>query len=124
MEHTPENFASVHMLYVNCSVNGNQMKAFVDSGAQVSIISKEFAELCHIAHLIDTRFQGMAIGVGTQNIVGKIHACQMSIGGAFFTVSFNVLEANNMQVSSPLFDFHIVHYTTSLSYRRFCWVWI
>ncbi|GAU93255.1 hypothetical protein RvY_05221 [Ramazzottius varieornatus] len=98
MEHAPENFASVHMLYVNCSVNGKQMKAFVDSGAQVSIISKEFAELCNVGHLIDTRFQGVAVGVGTQNIVGKIHACQMSIGGAFFTVSFNVLEANNMQI--------------------------
>ncbi|XP_055342975.1 protein DDI1 homolog 2-like [Paramacrobiotus metropolitanus] len=98
LEHAPENLATVHMLYVNCSVNGVKMKAFVDSGAQISIISREFAERCHIAHLIDDRFQGMAVGVGTQRFVGKIHACQMEFGGAFLTTSFSVLDGNNMQI--------------------------
>ncbi|OQV23903.1 Protein DDI1-like protein 2 [Hypsibius exemplaris] len=98
LEHTPESMGSVQMLYVNCSVNGKQMKAFVDSGAQISIISREYAELCNIAHLIDERMQGMAVGVGTQRFAGKIHACQMEIGGAHLTTSFNVLEQGNMQI--------------------------
>ena len=35
--------------------------------------SQDFASKCHISHLVDKRFQGMAVGVGSSKIIGKVH---------------------------------------------------
>lgn len=128
----------MEMLYVDMEINGVPVKAFVDSGAQMSIMtevrveqwvcrrvfvelhavervsgkahtvawiskastahtrltfyshnrvsrqaqhtliyasltSQDFASKCHIGHLVDKRFQGMAVGVGQSKIIGKVH---------------------------------------------------
>lgn len=61
----PESLGRVLMLYINCSINNHPLQAFVDSGAQMTIMSKRTAQRVGILHLVDTRFAGVAIGVGT-----------------------------------------------------------
>ena len=48
------------------------------AGAQMTIMSKACAERCHISHLMDTRWAGIAKGVGVQRILGRIHMCESS----------------------------------------------
>lgn len=95
-EVTPESFASVTMLYIDMKVNGKKVQAFVDLGAQLTIISPKLAEEVGIAHLIDTNFRGVARGVGQGAIEGKIHSVPISVGdsGIQLPCSFYVMNTD------------------------------
>lgn len=98
MEYNPETFGTVVMLYINCHVNGFPVKAFIDSGAQTTIMSARCAERCNIMRLVDTRWAGIAKGVGVQKIIGRIHMVQMQIESDYLTTSFSVLEEQPMDM--------------------------
>jgi DNA damage-inducible protein 1 len=96
MEENPEMFGTVIMLYINCTINGQKIKAFVDSGAQMTIMSKDCAIQCGIMDMIDKRFSGVAQGVGTQRILGRIHCGTIQIGQDILSTTFSVLEDQPM----------------------------
>lgn len=81
------------MLHFKCSINGTLIEAFVDTGAQMSIMSESCANQCGLSDLIDYRYKGEARGVGKQTILGKIWLQDIDIGtGQSIPCSFTILK--------------------------------
>lgn len=97
LEEFPEAFTTVHMLYIDVKVNGVPVKAFVDSGAQSTIMNRACAERCGIMRLLDSRFAGKAVGVGSAPILGRVHMAPLTIGDHHLNSTFTVLDQGGVE---------------------------
>lgn len=79
------------MLYIESEMNGHKFQAFVDSGAQMTIMSRKFAEKVGLLEVIDKRFEGYAVGVGKGKILGKVHIAELQIKGHVFPCTITVM---------------------------------
>jgi DNA damage-inducible protein 1 len=63
----------------------------------MTIMSKSCAEKCGLLRLLDKKYSGVAKGVGTAKILGRIHLTQLQIGKSFFQVTITVLDQDGME---------------------------
>ena len=95
-EYMPETLFPVHMLFINLEINKKKVVALVDTGAQSTIMSQSLCEKCDLFNLCDTRFSGIAKGVGTGRIIGTVHAAQMKIQNKVLMAKITVLENSSI----------------------------
>ena len=91
IEHCPELYSSICMLRLRCHVNNVEVDALVDTGAQATIMSWHCAERCGVLRLVDERFDGVARGVGSRRIAGRIHLLPLKIENLYLSMSVLVL---------------------------------
>eukprot|EP00996_Jenningsia_fusiforme_P003782 NODE_4578_length_790_cov_30.439946_g4237_i0.p1 GENE.NODE_4578_length_790_cov_30.439946_g4237_i0~~NODE_4578_length_790_cov_30.439946_g4237_i0.p1 ORF type:complete len:207 (-),score=36.01 NODE_4578_length_790_cov_30.439946_g4237_i0:49-669(-) len=99
----PDVFSPVRMLYVPCSISissssskghhRESLVAFVDTGAQMTLISPQTVDRVKLDHLIDRRWRGTARGVGTTSVHGRIHLADLQLGCSVVPVSLTVVES-------------------------------
>jgi hypothetical protein len=91
IEEIPESLTSVNMLYIPSIIKDKELKLFVDTGAQISVMPLEKAFELGIDNIIDYNYQGMVHGVGKQEIIGKIHYTEIQLNDFLLGCSFTIL---------------------------------
>jgi len=72
--------------------DGVCVEMLVDTGAQSSVMSAPLARQLQLIDKLDTRYQGVASGVGQARILGKICNVNCELGHVEFPMDFIVLE--------------------------------
>lgn len=80
------------LIYVPCEINHRIVEMMVDTGAQTSVISRPLMEKLCIDKKLNREKQGVAAGVGTARILGRVENCPVQIGQACFNLYFAVLD--------------------------------
>eukprot|EP01038_Epipyxis_sp_PR26KG_P013948 gene13948-18707_t len=88
---TIKSSTSFNPIQVTCEINGFQVPAIIDTGAEISVMSSSCARRCRVSNLIDTKYCGKVVGVGSSDILGGIDSLSMKIGGLNFNNKISIL---------------------------------
>lgn len=88
----PEFFFPVDMIYIPIKLHNNIINAFVDTGAQMSIIGKDIVEKLGLMERINTDYKTTLVGVGQSNSLGKIFNLEIELGGYLLNINATVVE--------------------------------
>lgn len=103
------------LLNLNVQVEGKWLQAFIDTGAEVTVMSAACARQCGLMGRLDRRHAGIAKGVGSADILGKIHNVLIRVGNTNLLCTFCVIE-NSMEMLIGLDT--LKKYECDISLRR------
>jgi len=98
MDVIPESFIPVKMLYIKGKINYKELDIFVDTGAQVSVMSLSLAKQLGIDYLIDHFCEGKLVGIGTKEMIGKIHYIDIQLDNFNLPCSFTIIDNDNLKI--------------------------
>lgn len=77
--------------YVACEIADRAVEILVDTGAQCSVISMPLVRQLNLESRLDSRQQGVAMGVGSAQILGHLRGIPVQMGHVEFSLDFSVL---------------------------------
>lgn len=98
MNTIPESFIPVNMLYIKGKINDTELDIFVDTGAQVSIMSLKLAKDLGVDYLIDHFCEGTLVGVGSKKMSGKIHYLDIQLGNFNLPCGFTIIDSDDIKI--------------------------
>lgn len=108
------------MLYIPITINGKYFEAFIDSGAAMSIMSKQVASDAGILYLCDPTRKIKAVGVGSQTTLGKIHKLDFMVNDSEISWGFDIMETQGLSLILGL-DF-LRSYRAQIDLKKDCLV--
>lgn len=82
------------MAYVVCEIGNVAVEMMVDTGAESSVISMPLVRRLNLTGCLDTSRQGVASGVGSARISGRLRNIPVKMGQVEFQLDFIVLEVS------------------------------
>lgn len=79
-------------------MNGKTVKALVDTGAELSIVTSKLIMECALEKFVDKTYKGTVVGMGSQEINGRIHCMNIKLNNSTFPISLICVDH---QMSSP-----------------------
>lgn len=87
------------LLYIYVKLNGQFVYALIDTGSQLSIISKNLAKKCKLARTIDTNYIiKISCITNTFNTYGKIWLAQINVHTYDIPCTFIVVDNSNIDL--------------------------
>lgn len=83
LEHIPKVYRNpVPMLRMSCNINGQSIRAIIDSGCNITVMSKQAAKRCGFRKIIDPqeRIKVRGAGGGATYVIGVMHCTLIEIG--------------------------------------------
>lgn len=92
----PHTFIKQEMIHLKGIINGHEINFLVDTGAAISLIPQNFINACGLSNIVDKQYKGKLLGVGTADILGKIHYVELFLPNGMFPCSFTISSNNDV----------------------------